>query len=117
MSMKNRQLRTILPAIKIPANIEAAKISPKTRQEHSRHILQAKDLLKLLPRLLDPQTKKSSTRREHLSWSETSHLHEVETPKAVSKEIGYIYQGSSNAGYTGNPKAIYKSAGARQHNW
>ena len=62
VSLQDRQLRTILPAIKLPANSEAVKVSTEARQDHSRHDIQTKELAKLLPReqvrLLDPQTKK-----------------------------------------------------------
>ena len=36
VSLQNRQLRTTLPAIKLQANSETTKVSPQTRQKHSR---------------------------------------------------------------------------------
>ena len=71
MLLQNRQLRKTLPAIKLPANSEAVRVSPQARQEESKHDICAKELPKLLHRQLvglqHPQTKKWPTTREVLS--------------------------------------------------
>ena len=89
VSLQNRQLRSIFPASKLPANSEAVKISPQTRQVHSRHDAQAKDLPQSLHTQpagqQDPQTKKWSKSGEVLSRAETSQSYVAETPKGVSK--------------------------------
>ena len=75
-SLWNKQLKTSLPVIKLPANSEAVMVSAQTSQEHSRHDVQAKELPNLLPRwavrLQNPQTKKWPTRREVPSRVESS---------------------------------------------
>ena len=84
MSLQNRQLRTTLPAIKLQANSETVKVSPQTRQKHSRYDPHAKEpplLLATQPvRLQDPQTKIWSISGEVLSRAETPH---VKTPKGL----------------------------------
>ena len=58
VSLQNRQLRTTLPATKLLANSETVKVSPQTRQRHSRHESHPKKLPQLIPtqpvRLQDP---------------------------------------------------------------
>ena len=75
VSLQNRQLRTTLPAIKLPAKSETVKPSSQTRQVHSRHDAHAKELLQLLPTqpewLQDPKTKKWSITGDVLSRAET----------------------------------------------
>ena len=89
MSLQNRQLRSTFPAMKLPAKSEAVKTSLQTRQVHNRHNAQAKELPQFLStqpvRLQEPQSRKWYKPGEVLSRAETSHLHVVETPKAVSK--------------------------------
>ena len=89
MSWQNRQLRTTLPAIKLKANSETVKVSPQTRQKHSRYDAHAKELPQLLPtqpvRLQDPQSKKWSISGEVLSRTETDHSYLVKTPKGTHK--------------------------------
>ena len=102
MPLQKTQLRSTIPATKLPANSEAVKASPKTRQVHSRCDAQAKGLPQFLPtqpvRLQNPQTKKWSKPGEVLSRAGTSHLHVVEMPKGVSKR-------NRNTGYTSRCKS------------
>ena len=90
VSLQNRQLRSTFPTTKLPANSKAVKASPQTRQVHSRHDAQAKELPQFLDTqpvsLQDPQTKKWSKPGEILSRAEASHSHVVETPKTQQKK-------------------------------
>ena len=90
VSLQNRQLRITLPTIKLLVNSKIVRVSPQTRQNHSRHDIQAKELPQLLltqpVRLQDPQTKKWSISGEVLSRAETSHSHLVKTPKGVLRQ-------------------------------
>ena len=90
MSVQNGQLRTTLPAIKLQVNSETVKVSPQTRQKHSRHDAHAKELPQLLPtqpvRLQDPLTKKWSISGEVLPRAETPHSYLVKTPNGVLRK-------------------------------
>ena len=91
VSLHNRQLRSIFPATKLPANSKAVMASPLTRQVHSRLDAQSKEFKWVLPtqpvRLQEPQSKKWSKPGEVLSRTETSQSHVVETQKVLAKEI------------------------------
>ena len=75
VSLQNRQLRTTLPATKLQTNSITVKVSPQTRNKHSRYDVHTKELPRLLPkqsvRLQDPSTKKWSIPGEVLQKPET----------------------------------------------
>ena len=98
LSLQNGQLRTTLPDIKLPANSEAVKVSPQTRQEHNRFsilLLLLADISEIDKGAFQAPAQAASkvagstdlgmvTRREVLSRAEISHSYVVETPKGVT---------------------------------